>query len=345
MRIVCYAVNGSGIGHLKRLTAIARHWRRIAEEVAVPLEIYFLTSSEASHLLFAENFPAFKMPSREVLMWSGISTEDFAELTRKWTAQTLGLLQPDLLLVDTFPAGYYDELIKNLPLCRAAAVIHRPLKFDRLDRSAFYNALAQYNSIIVPENREAGDPDTPFEIENKTRYFGAVLCREKDELLDRQSARRQLNVEENDFLIYLSAGGGGDQRAEERIHHLYNILSKMDRVKIVVGAGALYDGKRIYDSRVIWLVNENAFELMPGFDAAFSAAGYNSFHELLFAGVPTAFIPQDKWADDQAKRARRAAQTGAAVLFEKLPNNDELESLIVKWRDDADSRRDEEKWD
>ncbi len=339
MRVVCYAVNGSGIGHLKRLSAIARHLRRIAQEKAVPLEIYFLTSSEASHLLFSEGFPVFKMPSREVLTKAGIETKDFAAIARNWTARTFELLQPDLLIVDTFPAGYYDELIESLPLCRATAVIHRPLVFDHLDRTQFYEALARYDLIIVPESREAVDEAVPFEIRGKTKYFGAVMCREKEELFDCNAARRILNVDDGEFLIYLSAGGGGDKKAEARIHHLYDILSKIERTKIVVGAGALYGGQRIYAENVIWLAGENAFELMPAFDAAVSAAGYNSFHELLFAGVPTVFIPQEKWADDQFKRAHRAAQAGAAVLFDQMPETNQLTKLIECWRNDSDLRR------
>ncbi|MCD9189190.1 MAG: hypothetical protein LUM44_22430 [Pyrinomonadaceae bacterium] len=338
MRVVCYAVNGSGIGHLKRLTAIARHLRRIANEKSAPLEIFFLTSSEASHLLFAENFAAFKVPSREALAKSGIETKVFAEIARQWTAQTLKILQPDLLLVDTFPAGYYDELLENLSFCRASAVIHRSLKFDNLDRTTFYKNLARYESIIVPESEASFDAKIPSEIASKTEYFGAVLCREKGELLDRKTVRRRLNVKENEFLIYLSMGGGGDLQAETDISRFYKLVSRISNVRIVIGAGALYGGSRIYAPNVVWLSDENAFEMMPGFDAAISAAGYNSFHELLFTGVPTVFFPQRKWADDQLRRARRAAQKGAAFLFEEPSLTNEIKDLIETLCTNADAR-------
>jgi len=328
MRVVCYAVNGSGIGHLKRLTAIARQLRRIADEKSLPLEVFFLTSSEATHLIYTENFAAFKMPSREALVKSGIETKEFAEIVRQWTAQALKILQPDLFLVDTFPAGYYDELVENLGFCRASAVIHRSLMFDNLDRTTFYNNLARYDSIIVPESEASCKVKIPSGLASKTEFFGAVMCREKDELFDRNTVRRTLNVKENEFLIYLSMGGGGDLQAEADIFRFYKILSRVSDVRIVVGAGELYGGRRIYAPDVIWLSNENAFELMNGFDAGIAAAGYNSFHELLFAGVPTVFFPQHKWADDQLSRARRASQAGAALLFEKTSSSVEIRDLI-----------------
>ena len=47
------------------------------------------------------------------------------------------------------------------------------------------------------------------------------------------------------------------------------------------------------------------------FDLAVSAAGYNSFHELLRFGIPTLFIPnQDTALDDQQGRAQFAADRG-----------------------------------
>ena len=336
MRVVCYAVNGSGIGHLKRLTAIARHLRRIVTaEAALPLEIYFLTSSEASHLLFAENFPAFKLPSRQGLANAGIEAEQFIPAAKQWTAQTLKMLAPDLLLVDTFPAGYYDELLENLRFCRHTAVVHRPLKFDNLDRPAFYEALSKYDSIIVPENENAIEIPIPPEIKSKIIFFGAVMSREKEELIEREAVRRLLNTPKGDLVVYLSAGGGGDSQAEQRIVYLYESLSELKNIQFVVGAGALYRGRRIYAPNVIWLTNENAFEMMSGFDMAISAAGYNTFHELLFAGVPTIFIPQEKWADDQRSRARRAVRAEAAILLKALPKPPVLRNLVENWREEA----------
>jgi hypothetical protein len=59
-------------------------------------------------------------------------------------------------------------------------------------------------------------------------------------------------------------------------------------------------------------------ELFAGLDLAVSAGGYNSFHELMYAGVPTVFLAQPKLADDQAARARRAAEAGAGRVVASL---------------------------
>ena len=52
------------------------------------------------------------------------------------------------------------------------------------------------------------------------------------------------------------------------------------------------------------------------FDLAVSAAGYNSFHELLRFGIPTLFIPnQDTALDDQQGGARFASDQGLAHML------------------------------
>ena len=51
----------------------------------------------------------------------------------------------------------------------------------------------------------------------------------------------------------------------------------------------------------------------PAFDAAVTAAGYNAVHELLYAGVPSVFVPFERMVDDQEKRAREVAEAGAGL--------------------------------
>ena len=46
------------------------------------------------------------------------------------------------------------------------------------------------------------------------------------------------------------------------------------------------------------------------FDAAVAAAGYNAYHELIRFGVPSLFVPMRRQTDDQAARARFAAERG-----------------------------------
>ena len=58
-------------------------------------------------------------------------------------------------------------------------------------------------------------------------------------------------------------------------------------------------------------------EYANAFDLTVSAAGYNSFHEWISAGVPTLWMPNTSTqTDDQVARARYAEQTGVGICLE-----------------------------
>ena len=62
-RLLFYAVNGLGLGHVTRLLAIARAVRSLAPDS----QILFLTTSEADWVIYREGFAAVKIPSRSIL--------------------------------------------------------------------------------------------------------------------------------------------------------------------------------------------------------------------------------------------------------------------------------------
>jgi hypothetical protein len=68
------------------------------------------------------------------------------------------------------------------------------------------------------------------------------------------------------------------------------------------------------------------------FDVLVSAAGYNSFHEILAAGVPAVFVPQeDAGRDQQIQRAQFAADKGLAMICRR-ENMSALERQIAAAR-------------
>ncbi|HEV7744526.1 MAG TPA: glycosyltransferase [Pyrinomonadaceae bacterium] len=336
LRIVNYAINGVGAGHVTRLIAISRWLRRHAKRLEVEAEIYFLTSSEAGALLFAERFPAFKLPSRTVVAEAGIDETRFLAMARPWVCETLRTLEPDLLLVDTFPQGYFEELSPFLIGCPKTAFIYRPLKEIHAGLPEFQNALSHYNLILVPEYEQNEPVLVPPAVRDRVRYIGPMMVRERVEILSREEARKVLGIANDLLAVYISAGGGGDPNAEPLIQTAYKALSGIPGLHLVIGAGPLYRGSCFYGDHLTWLAQGNAAEFMAAFDIAVSAAGYNSFNELMHFGVPAVFLPQEKWADDQNTRAERAVSAGAAVVLDSWANGQALRQIIERFRDPAE---------
>jgi predicted glycosyltransferase len=340
LRIVNYAVNGSGTGHLTRLVAISRWLRRYSAWAGVRAEIYFLTSSEADGLPLSEQFAAFKLPSKTIVQRAGIDKTTYLALAKQWVWHSLGILRPDLFVVDTFPRGSFGELVNALDLAKQRALVLRPMQAEFARRPDVQAMLPLYDLVLVPEHESDAQMTLPEAARAHTRYVGPIAVRDRAELATRADARQRLGLDQDRPVVYVSAGGGGDAEAERHITRVIGaLLCSNTELSIVVGAGPLYRGQVPRNPRVTWLVNESAAELAAGFDIAVTAAGYNTFVELMLAGVPTVFVPQRKIADDQAARAERAVAAGAASLLEPGASDQSLIDAVAQLLDPQVHRR------
>ncbi|MCC6214201.1 MAG: UDP-glucosyltransferase [Polyangiaceae bacterium] len=317
LRVVAYAVNGAGAGHLVRLVAIARWLRRYAAWSGVRLEVFFLTSSEADGLPLSERFASFKLPSKTMVAEARIDKTTYLALAKQWVWQSIALLRPDLFVVDTFPAGAFGELVSALDLCRRRAIVYRPMLEEHARRPEVQALLPLYDRILIPESEDHGGVLVPAAARGRSRFVGPVAVRDRVELPSREESRARLGLPAEARVAYVSAGGGGDAHAGRQLAAGVEALLAVDpELRVVLGAGPLHRGRLPRGPRVTPLVHEVAAELAPAFDLAVSAAGYNAFVELMLAGVPTVFVPQPKIADDQAARALRAVRAGAARVVE-----------------------------
>lgn len=331
-RIICYAVNGSGLGHLTRLISIAKWLQRLVSWLdGKPPEIFFLTSSDACDLLAESRFAAFKIPSKSVVRSSDIDRLEYRRLAKHFIWQTLGVFSPDLLVVDTFPAGSFDELFQVLDGPFKKGFVFRNVKEEYARRPIFRSAISLYDSVVIPHRAgslAALQCQTHFPGLTELPCSGDVIQFDRDHLPERADVRNELGLG-NHPLIYISAGGGGDPDVESTLLSIVDALSK-EPYHLLVGAGPLYRGTRRNGPNVTWCQSSSVWKWFSGCDAAISAGGYNSFHELLHAGVPCLFYSQEKVADDQWQRVRLAAQHGACRILDDPRDPRELRSKVAE---------------
>jgi UDP-N-acetylglucosamine--N-acetylmuramyl-(pentapeptide) pyrophosphoryl-undecaprenol N-acetylglucosamine transferase len=317
VRVVFYAINGGGVGHATRLCAVARWMRRYAAHAGVKLEPIFLSSSEADTLLYAEGFPSFKVPSKSMAAAAGLDKLAFIGLVKQWIWHSVGLLRPDLFVVDTFPRGSFGELPACLDLCRKRAFIYRPVKPELAGQPEFQATLDLYDALIVPEDTLR--LPVPAQARSRVSCVGPIAVREPAELLSREQARKQLNLPLDARVVFASAGGGGDPGAATDLAVTREAVlgAGAQDSYLVLGAGPLFRGPPEFGAQLRWLQNPGYARLLRAADVAISGAGYNSFVELRQAGVPAVFIPQRKIADEQDERARAAVEVGSAIMVER----------------------------
>ena len=300
VRVLGYAINGRGMGHLTRQLAIIRQVRRIAGAAGARAECWVLTSSEADTLARREGIPSIKIPSKSMMRDAGLEPARYLAVARAWVLQAVATLQPDVLVVDTFPAGSFGELSAALELVPRRLLVRRAMRAEAEREAAMEALLPLYDRVIVPD--EGVSP---------------ILLRERPELLSRADARAALGVPEGRRALWIALGGGGDPTSATVLPRLVDSLR--DAWHLVVAAGPLYTGPERRGDGITWLERYAGMELLPAADAAVSAGGYNSVHELRFVGVPTVFLPQEKLADDQEARAAGSALGPVARRVEDVP--------------------------
>lgn len=301
LTVVHYAINGRGMGHLVRQLAIARWIRRLTGLSEHRVESWVLTSSEADTLCRREGLPSLKMPSKAMFRDAGMDPHRYLAVARGWVLQTVASLQPDLLVVDTFPGGSFGELVPVLELARRKVLVARRVKEGFAEQDTYQALLPLYDHLVVPD-----DSDT-----------GPCLLRERTEVMAPDAARAALGIAPGRRAVYVTLGGGGEASASTTLPRLVDQLHSRGW-HVVVGAGPLYQGPERRGPGLTWLTRYAPAELLPGVDAAVAAAGYNTFHELMHLGVPTVFWPLARIADDQRERAMRAVEAGAGRLAERV---------------------------
>lgn len=312
MRALFYAVNGLGLGHVTRLLGIARALRAL-EPLA---EVLFLTSSEADGVLFREGFAAVKVPSKTIREQVGLHKQRYLKLAQSVTWNTLAAFEPDVLVVDTYPMGSFEELIPVLRWRQKNVFVFREQRADAVGQPLLQATLPLYDAVIVPHAQ--ADAVGPVPEPAKLRAVGPILLRERNELRSRDEARRRLGLPLDATLVYASFGGGGEPESREALLTAAAAVKELPQAQLVVGAGPLLRDVPELPGVTVLRGVYPMLEWLPAFDAAVSAAGYNSVHELLVAGVPSVFVPFERVLDDQERRAAHVEASGAGRVLPTL---------------------------
>ncbi len=329
--ILFYTVNGLGLGHLTRCLAIARQLKK-QDSSLIPL---FFTASEGSHLLYQEGFAYYKVPSKTIARESKLLKRNLAISYSEILTLIVNTYRPVALVVDTFPLGSMNDLLSvlGLPLKWKKFFIHREqmnMDKNKIETQNFYDY------IIAPHSKGSAKIPVPVSKREDLFWSNEILIREKIELQSREQIRQKLNIKEDENLLFINLGGGGDTTTIENYEQIFDLilssssLLRQKKIRLFVPKPPLNSNSNSQnsDNRLREILSKlpsstllrsyfPLMELMPAFDFAISAAGYNTFHELLTCGIPTIFIPKSRGYDDQYGRAKRASDAKAALLVEE----------------------------
>jgi hypothetical protein len=303
--VLMISPNGIGMGHLTRQLAVARRLPGHVDPI-------FLTMSQALAVVEKYGFHA------EYLPYHAYYGGDPDYWNRGLLARLLamiGFYDPQCILFDgNMPYAALADLRRAIPERRFLWLRRALWRPDAgkvaMERSSLFDMVFEPGEYAAEADRGL----TRSQANGIVRVAPVTLL-DPDEVLSREDARLELGIapDATAVVVLLGSQNNFDYGPVRR-----TIAAQLGRRPNVV----LIEAE--------WLISEaNAAVLLPrarplsgfplarlfrAFDFAVSAAGYNSFHELIAIGVPTIFVPNENPSmDEQEARAAWAERHGLGV--------------------------------
>lgn len=230
------------------------------------------------------------------------STDDIGrENLSRWVRSQVQAYQPDLMVIDTFPRGVLGELV--LPTSLPKVLVTRWVKPGYYSDPGVARSLQQFQSICWTEPKPS--PNLPGQT------FSPVMGPERP--ATREVARATLKADDRPLVLGVGSGPLAEQKS---LSHLLKQLCQSNNWNFR------------WFSREMNCPAPRLAQLLPGADLVVTAAGYNTYYELLRVGVPAILLPQARRVDDQFKRASGALGYPLQAPHEVAPPD--LESAARK---------------
>jgi UDP-N-acetylglucosamine--N-acetylmuramyl-(pentapeptide) pyrophosphoryl-undecaprenol N-acetylglucosamine transferase len=297
-------LNGVGLGHISRLSAIALTIRNKHADAQLP----FLISGNSHSLLESLDLPYLTIPSNSRLdgaAWSPWNTHARNEVVYDISSAAIKTFKPQAIVFDVSPM-----------LTVLAVAVERRIPIVLIirksrDMAQYYEALRPHVNLfslfILPH--EPGEFELDPSVVSRSHFVGQIVrpSAPLSQTAPASNARRS---------IVITGGGGGYPRTVDFYNVALAALAELRKTmpdfdaKLVTGPLfhewselELVDGVKISPFEAHMTATLSAADLV------ICQAGYNTVAEMKHLGVPTICVPAERSLDDQFERADKIAAT------------------------------------
>jgi UDP:flavonoid glycosyltransferase YjiC (YdhE family) len=325
-RALFFSSNGEGLGHVTRLLAIAR---KLPSDVT-PI---FGSLSHGIGVIEDAGYHAEMIVSHR---YANVDEAAAYPWMADELAEMLSRHAPDVFVFDGGnPYRFMSEVVG--PRRRPAYVwMRRGMWRKEQDNSAVIAKERLFDAIIEPSDLAASRDQGA----TATRKEGVVLTDpirliDDDEQLSREEARLRLNLAPDRPAALVQLGPGARRDLTFALKQVFTALQSHPEIQIVNLTTPINRNLACFSDHVTDVTIYPIARFLRAFDFAVSAAGYNSFHELVAARIPTIFlVSMTPELDDQEGRAAFAETAGAGYAL-KAENLSALPGLLERMADPA----------
>lgn len=343
-RILLFVHDGSGMGHLRRVT-------RVASELAQKCAILIVTGQRDSLWLIPDNCEFVHVPNWDRLsanralqnnkpIWLGLTEEDAKRFKSNMFLNIINSFGPDAIIVDYLPLGKNMELEAGLNRSKARKYLINRGVVDTLDQQSIYGESQDYIHLydriffaideqisIRYELMKYKEEKSPKIV--STGYIGPHKP-------DVKSIREFRKITDKNWIV-CSAGGG--KNAEVFFDHCIRLAQEMPEVvfDIILGPRSKTKVLRKYKNVTVIKETHELSDFIGACDIAIINGGYNSTMEAMAGGADIIVCPnQINGNDEQITNARIL---GEYYPIKLVPDPKDLHQAVGAYLDKKKNNR------
>jgi hypothetical protein len=298
--------NGVGLGHVTRGLAIAARCPANVEPV-------FVTLSQGARLIEEAGYRTEYLPFHAYL---GAEVERWNRQLARELAEIVAFYDPSVIAFDGNTP--YSGLVQTLPRAHGTWGVWVRRGFWREgEGKAALEREGAFDAVIEPADlAEIVDQGPTTRSRGRTRKVAPIRLLDASELLGREEARARLGLPQDHACVLLQLGAANNFDFTACQQRCLDLLLQRPKVTVAFLESPISLTAPELPPAVRPLRLFPASRCLRAFDFVVSAAGYNSFHELLLSGTPALFVPNEHpQMDDQRARAEHAARLGLGLAL------------------------------
>ena len=336
MRLMVYSHDTFGLGNIRRMLAICSHMHASIPDLSI---LIVSGSPMLQSFRVVQGIDYIKLPCLKRtecgelgVRFLDLEVAEIVRLRRELILSTVMSYRPDVVLVDKKPDGLAGELepslrhIKcSLPQTRIHLVLRDILDSSRVTvdawtRRGYYNILRWfYDRVLVLGDQSIFDVceeyQFPQDLREKVHHCGYV--QRQLPARSRSEIRQELGVEQEERLVFVTAGGGEDgyELFSASLAATRSLAQRLPlKTLLVTGpelgteqTQAICRTAQTQDGLQVIKFTDDLISYMNAADIVISMAGYNTICELLTLGKRAIVVPRVRPIEEQKIRAERLA--------------------------------------
>jgi len=324
MRILYHAINGVGLGHLMRLSAIAVAVRDKAPEV----HQFITTSANYPPHLSRLNMPVMILPGSDAgpfIAPDRRARSVSSEFAARILDHVIDEYNPHIVVFDTHAPW---RLVKKVvDQGRRATLVYRNCREEYLLKNLRDGFLARFHLILIPHSAsefQAGvrrRVTTQLENLETVRYVGPVVYPGLASAAAIKEISRVYSLAPSDDVVVVTAGGGGLGRLNGKLFQnacraAVELRKRRPALRMIC-VGGPYAGRCKVPEGCTYVESEPRLQaLMARADVVIAVPGYNTVQEILQSGARAALIPVMRKTEDLHARVEALVRRGRARRLE-----------------------------